>query len=101
MTLWLSDLCQRRLQLPAVSEVENMSHLRWIERTVYSVETAKIQHSCDGQKDMRRRVGRDLGRQRKRSICSYPTEWAVEAGQHWTRHDSLFAEKIGDGRFFF
>lgn len=50
MTLWLSDLCQRRLQLPAVSEVENMSHLRWIERTVYSVETAKIQHSCDGQK---------------------------------------------------
>ena len=50
MTLWLSDLCQRRLQLPVVSEVENASHLRWIERTVYSVETAKIQHSCDGQK---------------------------------------------------
>lgn len=49
MTLWLSDLCQRKLQLPAVSEVENASHLRWIERTAYAVETAKIQHSCDGQ----------------------------------------------------
>ena len=50
MTLWLSDLCQRWLQLPAVNEVENAAHLRWIERTLYSVETATVQHSCKGQK---------------------------------------------------
>ncbi|MDD3193101.1 MAG: SpoIIE family protein phosphatase [Oscillospiraceae bacterium] len=49
MTLWLSELCQRRLQLPAVSEVENAVHLRWIERTAYAVQTAKLQHPCDGQ----------------------------------------------------
>ena len=50
MTLWLSDLCQRWLQLPTISEVENAAHLRWIERTIYSVETAIVQHSCKGQK---------------------------------------------------
>lgn len=50
MTLWLSDLCQRRLQPPAVSEVENAVHLCWIERTAYVVQTARVQHPCSGQK---------------------------------------------------
>lgn len=83
MTLWLSDLCQRRLQLPAVSEVENMSHLRWIERTVYSVETAKSSIPVTARRYAETRWKR-FGTAEETSICSYPTEWAVEAGQHWT-----------------
>lgn len=50
MTLYLSDICQRRLQLPSVSEIEGAVRLCWIERTEYSVETSWVQHPCEGQK---------------------------------------------------
>lgn len=101
MTLWLSDLCQRRLQLPVVSEVENASHLRWIERTVYSVETAKIQHSCDGQKvcgDALEEIWD--GRGRVHLLLSDGMGQRKQSGFGFG-HDRLPAQKAGNGGIFF